>query len=126
MIAETQTEHQSDAGSTKDTPYLALTGELFSEYFWENWPRYNGTALYCVPRRLHNLVTSRQQDKANLALMERKLQEERKSRAVTEQQLASERKCKRAEEAAAARAVAMATQRYSGSLLYYLFFIGYA
>ena len=48
MIAETQTEHQSDAGSTKDTPYLALTGELwgvFSEYFLENWPRYNGTAL---------------------------------------------------------------------------------
>ena len=31
------------------TPYLALTGELwgvFSEYFLENWPRYNGTALY--------------------------------------------------------------------------------
>ena len=34
---------------TKDTPYLALTGELrgiFCEYMWENWPRYNGTALY--------------------------------------------------------------------------------
>ena len=48
MIAETQTEHQSDAGSTKDTPYLTLTGELwgvFSEYFWESWQCYNGTAL---------------------------------------------------------------------------------
>ena len=33
----------------KDTPYLALTGELwgvFCEDFGENWPRYNGTALY--------------------------------------------------------------------------------
>ena len=33
----------------KDTPYLALTGELrgvFCEYLWENWPRYNSTALY--------------------------------------------------------------------------------
>ena len=30
-------------------PYLALTGELcavFCEYLWEDWPRYNGTALY--------------------------------------------------------------------------------
>ena len=35
--------------STKGTPYLALTGELwgvFCEYLWENVPRYNGTALY--------------------------------------------------------------------------------
>ena len=49
MIARTQAEYQSDAGSKKDTPYLALTGELwgdFCKYFWENWPRYNGTALY--------------------------------------------------------------------------------
>ena len=60
MIARSQTEHQSDAGSTKDTPYLALTGELwgvFSEYFWENWPRYNGTALYldidCIHSGIH-------------------------------------------------------------------------
>ena len=34
----------------KDPPsYLALTGELwgvFCEYLVENWPRYNGTALY--------------------------------------------------------------------------------
>ena len=36
MIAGTQAEFQSDAGSTKDTPYLALTGEIwgvFCEYF---------------------------------------------------------------------------------------------
>ena len=34
----------------KDTPYLALTGELWGvicEYLWENWQHY-GTALYCV------------------------------------------------------------------------------
>ena len=33
----------------KNTPYLAPTGELcgvFREYFGENWPRYNSTALY--------------------------------------------------------------------------------
>ena len=38
----------------KDTPYLALTGELwgvFCEYLRENWPRYNGTALYLVSHR---------------------------------------------------------------------------
>ena len=48
MIAETQAEYQSDAGSTKDAPYLALTGEIwgvFCEYFRENGPRYNG--IYC-------------------------------------------------------------------------------
>ena len=36
---------------TTDTPYLALTGELWSVYcedLGENWPRYNGTALYLV------------------------------------------------------------------------------
>ena len=50
MITGTEVEYQSDAGSTKDNPYLALTGELwdvFCEYLWEKWPRYNGTALYC-------------------------------------------------------------------------------
>ena len=34
---------------TKDTPYLALTGELwgvFCEYLWENWSRYNSTTVY--------------------------------------------------------------------------------
>ena len=33
----------------KNTPYLTLTGELWSgfcEYLWENWLRYNGAALY--------------------------------------------------------------------------------
>ena len=36
---------------TTDTPYLALTGELWSvccKDIGENWPRYNGTALYCA------------------------------------------------------------------------------
>ena len=49
MITGTEAEYQPDARFTKDNPYLALTGELwvvFCEYLWENWPRYNGTALY--------------------------------------------------------------------------------
>ena len=49
MIVGTGAEYQSDPVSTKDTPYLALAGELwgvFCEYLWQNWPRYNGTALY--------------------------------------------------------------------------------
>ena len=34
---------------TKDTPYLALSGELWSvfyEYFNRNWPCYKGFVLY--------------------------------------------------------------------------------
>ena len=49
MIIDFEAEYQSHAGTTKDTPYLARTGELwgvFCEYLWENQPRYNGTALY--------------------------------------------------------------------------------
>ena len=49
MIVGTEAEYQSDAGFTNDTPYLALTGELwgiFCEYLWENWLCYSGTALY--------------------------------------------------------------------------------
>ena len=48
MITGIEAEYQSDSGSTKDTPYLALTGELsgsFCDYLWENWPRSNGIAL---------------------------------------------------------------------------------
>ena len=58
--------------------------------------------------RLHNLVISRQKDKENSSILEKKLQEERKSKSVIEQQLSTERKAKKAEEAAAARAVAIA------------------
>ena len=35
--------------SNQQTPYPTLTGELYGVYhenFEENWPRYNGTALY--------------------------------------------------------------------------------
>ena len=49
MITGTESEYQPIAIYKKDNPYLALTGELwvvFCEYLWENWPRYNGTALY--------------------------------------------------------------------------------
>ena len=41
-------EYQSYAESTKDTPYLALTGEIwgvFCEYLWENWLLYNDPTL---------------------------------------------------------------------------------
>lgn len=54
-------------------------------------------------------MTNRQQDKQNLAILERKLQDERKQRAILEQQLINERKtAKKVEEAATARAIAMA------------------
>ena len=36
---------------TKDTPYLALSGELWSvfyEYFNRNWPCYKGFLLYVI------------------------------------------------------------------------------
>lgn len=54
-------------------------------------------------------MTARQQDKQTINALEKKLQEERKCKAVLETQLISERKNKKAEELAAARAVAMAT-----------------
>ena len=48
-------------GSTKDTSYLALTGQVWSVFcyeFGENWQRYIGTALYLQlalsPRKGHN------------------------------------------------------------------------
>ena len=37
IIAGTEAEYQSEAESTKDSPYLTVTGELwdiFCEYFW--------------------------------------------------------------------------------------------
>ena len=47
----TGSEYLSDFKLTKDTPYLTLIGELrgvFYEYLQENWPHYNGTALYII------------------------------------------------------------------------------
>ena len=41
-------EHKSDFKLTTNTPYLALTGELWDAYcedFEENWLRSNGTVL---------------------------------------------------------------------------------
>ena len=43
-----QAEYQSYVESTKDTPYLAVSSELwgvFSEYLWENWTRFNDISL---------------------------------------------------------------------------------
>lgn len=48
--------------------------------------------------RLHNLVTSRQQDKQATQALEKKLQEEKKLRTNVEQQLVNEKK-KKVEEA---------------------------
>ena len=45
----TAVEYESDFKLTTDTPYLALMGELWGvccEDIEENWPCYNGTALY--------------------------------------------------------------------------------
>lgn len=64
-----------------------------------------------LQNKLHNLVTSRQQDKQTISILERKLQEACKNKCAVEQQLASERKAKKAEESAAARAVLMAAAR---------------
>ena len=44
-------EHKQNFKLTIDTPYLALTGELWGvsyENFEENWPRLNSTALYDI------------------------------------------------------------------------------
>ena len=43
---------------TKDTPYLALSGELWSvfyEYFNRNWPCYKRFLLYIQICMMHNL-----------------------------------------------------------------------
>ena len=52
---------------------------------------------------------SRQQDKQNLAALEKKLSEEKKLREKTESQLANERKTKKQEDQVAARAVGLAS-----------------
>ena len=47
--AEYQAEYQSDAGSTKDTPYLALTGEIWVSFvnIFETFGRVL-TAPHCI------------------------------------------------------------------------------
>ena len=67
---KTATECKSDFKFlTTDTPYLALTGELWGLYyenFEENWRRYNGTARYkldqlnyiCAVIYHHQAITS--------------------------------------------------------------------
>ena len=45
----------------KDTPYLALSGELWSvfyEYFNRNWPCYKGFLLYWVTSDLDDELSS--------------------------------------------------------------------
>ena len=55
-IAMAAAERKSHFKLTTDTPYLALTGELWGVYcedLGENWPRYSGTALYNHNKRKH-------------------------------------------------------------------------
>ena len=54
-------------------------------------------------------MTQKQQDKQALAKLEKTLKSERDTRTSVENQLKEERKSRKAEEAAAARAVALAT-----------------
>ena len=56
----TGAKHKSDFEITKDTPYRALTRELWGvhwEDFVENWSCFNGTVLY-IFRHLHTHWTS--------------------------------------------------------------------
>ncbi|XP_055944736.1 macoilin-1-like isoform X1 [Argiope bruennichi] len=62
-----------------------------------------------LQNKLQTLTAARQQDKLTISSLEKRLQEERKMRTMCENQLAAERKAKKADEAAAARAVALAT-----------------
>ena len=51
-----EAKYKPQFAHTKDTPHLALTGELwdvFCEDFGENQPRYNGTALYLTGPATH-------------------------------------------------------------------------
>ena len=52
MIARTGAEFQSEAGSTKDNPYLALAGELwgvFCEYIFRKLTElYRHRTLFCI------------------------------------------------------------------------------
>ena len=56
---------RSDFKLTTDTPYLAITGELWGfccKDMRGNWPRYNGTALYfasALQNLIHVLVKTR-------------------------------------------------------------------
>ncbi|XP_038058922.1 macoilin-like [Patiria miniata] len=59
--------------------------------------------------KLHNLVTQKQQDKQNISRLEQQLKAERDQRTSLETQMREERKNRKAKEAAAARAAAMAT-----------------
>ena len=62
--AVTVAENAWDIRITTDTPYLALTGELWGVYrenLGENWPRYNGTALYVISDWGNCLAMNRQE-----------------------------------------------------------------
>ena len=59
----TVAERRMDFKLTTDTPYIAPTGELWGVYckdIGENWPRYNGTALYLIDVWLLHCVPSPQ------------------------------------------------------------------
>lgn len=62
--------------------------------------------------RLHGLVTARQNDRATISNLERRLQEERQARQAAEKQVTVlERRQKKAEEQAQAKAQALANAK---------------
>ena len=57
----TAAERKSDCKLTRDTPYIAPTGELLGVYceeLEEKLPRYDGTALYCKQDGTHLVGTT--------------------------------------------------------------------
>lgn len=63
--------------------------------------------------KLHKAVTGRQQDKQNLATLERRIQEERKQKVALESQLATEKQRRKNEESSRAAASLAASSRAS-------------
>lgn len=52
------------------------------------------TPYFCHRYRLQKLISNRQQDKQNLAILDRRVQEERKQKTTLEQQLMAEKRRK--------------------------------
>ena len=68
-------ESELDFRITRDTPYLALTGEIWGVYcedIGENWPRYNGIAPYMELARESELCDVCFKDGSGLYLYERR------------------------------------------------------
>ena len=63
-LQELRTNFNQRLNLQKNTPYLALTGELwdgFCEYFGENWPHYNGTTLDFLNSEIDHIFLDKDQ-----------------------------------------------------------------